>query len=265
VIRRPPAALVAGILVTVLALGGCSQPTMSGSGDLTVFAASSLAKALEQVKAAYARVKPGVTLSISTDSSAALAAKIEQGASTDVFLSADPALPERLATEGFVVGQSVAFAGNRLTVIVPPDNPAFIASAADLGKPGVKVIAAGEQVPITDYATRLVTALARLQGYPGDFPELYLENIVTRVDSVAAIVSQIELGEGDAAIVYTSDATAGKVLQVEVPDAANVAVTYLGVVTSTRNSTEAKAFLEWLAGENGRSILGNFGFVPASQ
>jgi len=261
-VARP---FLAAALLVVIALGGCTPSAASAPTELTVYAASSLSKALDQVKEAYARVRPGVTLTISTDSSAALAGKIEQGAAVDVFLSADPSLPERLESEGFVVGPSVAFAGNRLTIIVPSDNPAFIASAADLGKPGVRIIAAGDHVPITGYAERLVAALARLQGYPGDFPDLYAENIVTSVDSVAAIVSEIELGEGDAAIVYTSDATSGKVLQVEVPDVANLEVTYRGVVTSTQSSAESRAFLAWLASEDGRSILGNFGFLPPSK
>ena len=56
-----------------------------------------------------------------------------------------------------------------LTIIVPTDNPAGITTPADLAKPGVKIIAAGDEVPITKYATQLVENLAEEAGYPADF------------------------------------------------------------------------------------------------
>jgi molybdate transport system substrate-binding protein len=257
---------LAALLLAATALGGCSQPAASPSVELTIYAASSLAEALDQIRTVYARVRPGVALTISTDSSAALAAKIEQGAAADVFLSADATEPETLQAAGLVAGEPVAFAGNKLTVIVPSGNPAFINSAADLGRPGVKVVAAGDEVPITGYAARLLRNLARLPAFPADLPRLYSVNVVTRVDSVAAIVSQIELGEGDAAIVYSTDATSGKVLRIEVPDSANIPVIYVGVVMrASRSVTEAQAFLDWLTSDDGRSVLGNFGFVAPSR
>ena len=52
---------------------------------------------------------------------------------------------------------------------MPPDNPGGIATPADLAKAGIKVIAAGEEVPITRYATQLVENLASEDGYPADF------------------------------------------------------------------------------------------------
>ena len=47
---------------------------------------------------------PGVTLTISTDSSAALETQIEQGAPADVFLSADATNPQKLVDEGLADG-----------------------------------------------------------------------------------------------------------------------------------------------------------------
>ena len=43
----------------------------------------------------------------------------------------------------------------------------------DLGKSGVKVVAAGDAVPITKYANQLVANLAKLPGYPPDFVDAY--------------------------------------------------------------------------------------------
>ena len=81
---------------------------------------------------------------------------------------------------------------------MPTDNPAGIKTPADLARPGVKVIAAGDEVPITKYATQLVANLAKEPGYPADFAAAYAANIVSKEDNVKAVVAKIELGEGDA-------------------------------------------------------------------
>ena len=54
---------------------------------------------------------------------------------------------------------------------------------------------------------------------------------MSREDNVKAVVAKLELGEGDAAIVYLTDAKIStKVASVDVPDSANVLATYAGVV-----------------------------------
>ena len=114
---------------------------------------------------------------------------------------------------------------------MPTANPAGIKTPADLAKSGVKVIAAGDEVPITKYATQLVDNLAKEAGYPADFAAEYAANVASKEDNVKAVVAKIELGEGDAGIVYVTDAKAStKVTTVDVPDAANVPATYAGVV-----------------------------------
>ena len=152
--------------------------------ELTIFGAASLKGALEEAKAAYETANPGTTLTLSTDSSAALATQIEQGAPADVFLSADTTNPKKLVDAGLADGAAVTFAGNKLTIIVPTANPAGIASPADLAKSGVKVIAAGDEVPITKYATQLVDNLAKEAGYPADFAAKYAANIASKEDNV---------------------------------------------------------------------------------
>jgi molybdate transport system substrate-binding protein len=216
------------------------------------------------VETAYEAVNPGTDLTISTDSSSALETQIEQGAPADVFLSADTTNPQKLVDDGFASGEAVPFAGNKLTVIVPTDNPAAIQSPADIAKPGVLVIAAGDEVPITKYATQLVENLAAAADDPEGFVAAYATNVASKEDNVSAIVSKIELGEGDAGIVYVTDAAASEeVTPIGVPDAANVPATYAGVVVSeSPNQDAAAAFLDWLTGPDGQAILSSFGFLP---
>jgi molybdate transport system substrate-binding protein len=207
-----------------------------------------------------------LTIAFSTDSSSALETQIEQGAPADVFLSADTTNPQKLADKGLAAGGLTKFARNLLTVIVPKANAAGIATVADLALPGIKIVAAGDAVPITKYATQLVSNLATQPGFPDQFASRYALNIVSKEDNIAAVVAKIELGEGDAAIVYATDARAStKVTTIPVPDAANVPATYAGVaVKASTNTDAASAFLTWLAGPDGQAILATFGFLPPS-
>ena len=276
--------LAASITVLSLVVAGCSSgvasvpigaspivaPAATGAPatatpvSLTVYGASSLKAALARVKATYEAADPIITLTISTDSSTALETKIEQGAAADVLLSADTANPQKLIDKGLAAGSVTKFAGNLLTVIVPKSNPAGIQTPAALARSGIKVTA-GDTVPITQYANQLVANLAKQPGYPADFAARYAANVVSRQDNVAAVVSQIALGEGDAGIVYVTDAkTATQATTIPVPAAANVPATYAGVVIrASANLSAAQEFLTWLAGPDGQAVLAAFGFLPA--
>ena len=131
---------------------------------------------------------------------------------------------------------------------------------------GVKVIAAGDDVPITKYANQLVANLAKEPGYPADFVAMYKANIKSKEENVKAVVAKIEQAEGDAGIVYVTDAKAStKVVPVDVPDSANVPATYAGVVIKASPHVDAATdFLTWFAGPDGQAILTGFGFLPPS-
>lgn len=257
--------MLALALASALALTGCGQfsPSSPPSPVITVFVAASLRDAMAAVGPAYADAT-GVRIETSADASTALRVQIEQGAKVDVFLSADTKNPEALLAGGLVIGGVVPFAHNSLAIIVPKSNPAGIRSALDVSGSGVKIIAAGEGVPITAYAERLVDLLAEGVSDPGAFVARYRANVVTREDNVKAVVAKIELGEGDAAIVYVTDARAATgVLVIPIPIGSNILATYAGAVpTAALHPDAGRSFLDWLAGPSGQAILAQFGFVP---
>jgi len=277
------AALVGGLLIV---LAGCSTgappPAASSARSigataatsevssapvtLTIYGAASLKGVLDKVRATYETANAGTKLTISTDSSATLETQIEQGAPADVFLSADTTNPQKLVERGLTAGAPVAFARNKLTIIVPTGTSSAIKTPADLAKAGIKVIAAGDAVPISRYAAQLVANLANERGYPADFAAKYTANIASKEDNVKAVVAKIELGEGDAGIVYVTDAKASnRVAIVAVPESANVPATYSGVVLKgSRNESAAEAFLTWLAGPGGQAVMSTYGFLSPS-
>ncbi len=260
-----PALALAVALAGALALAGCAPATPSSTASpvITAFVAASLRDAMAAVGPAYAEAT-GVQIETSADASTALRVLIEQGARTDVLLSADTKNPDTLLAGGLVIGSVVPFAQNSVAIIVPTSNPAGIRSALDIGRPGVKIVAAGEGVPITGYADRLVEQLGADTSHRGAFVAGYAANVVTREDNVKAVVAKIELGEGDAAIVYATDALAATgVLVIPISDGLNVLATYAGVVPTTALHPDAGgAFLDWLAGPSGQAILARFGFIP---
>jgi molybdate transport system substrate-binding protein len=250
---------------------GSGAPSAAASGgagtELQIYAAASLKSALAKVVMAYAAVDPTVKLTVSTDSSTALETKIEQGAPADVFLSADTKNPQALVDKGLASGTVVNFAGNLLTVIVPAANPAGITSPADLAKSGVKVIACADGVPIAKYTAQWIAKVAALPAYGADFGTKYTANVASKEDNVGAIVTKVGLGEGDAGIVYVTDAkTSDKVKTIAIPADQNVPATYGGVVVkASANGTAATKFLGWLAGADGQAVLASFGFLAPAK
>lgn len=250
------------------AAAAAATPPTSGTVELTVFAAASLREAFGEVKEAYEVAVPGVTLTFSFDASSALRAQLEQGAPADVFASADTKNPQALADAGLTSNQPQPFAGTRLAVVVPAENPAGITSPIDLARAGVRVVGAGPEVPIAVYAAEMLGNLARLPGYPEGYMAAVLANVVSREDNVRAVLAKVQLGEGDAGIVYATDAGAAgdAVRAIPIPAAANVVATYAAVVPKDAPHPDAAAaFLAWLGGPDGLAVLARLGFIaPAS-
>ena len=261
--RNAAVRVMALIAIGAAACAPAGQGSGPSDGDLTIFGAASLRAALDAVVVAYG-AEADVHLTVSTDSSAALATQIEQGAPADVFLAADAANPRRLADAGLTDGEPVVFARNDLRIIVPSGDPGAVATPADLARPGVRIIAAGDAVPIARYAAELVEQLAAVDGYPADFAAAYARNVVSKEDNVAAVVARIELGEGDAAIVYATDALAAASAEtVDLPTGVGVSARYAGVVVGASSRIEAaRAFLGWLVGPRGQAVLARSGFLP---
>lgn len=239
------------------------SPSRPPEVTLNVAAAASLKKAINALAAAYTAANPGTTFTVTTDSSAALRTQIEQGAPVDVFLSADTKNPQAIVDGGLASGDPVPFAANTVALIVPADNRAEVAGPADLAKPGLRLVAAGEQVPITAYADQVVANLANRQPDPDAWSAAVAGNVVSREDNVAAVLARIELGEGDAGLVYATDAAGSStVVTMDIPADANVRATHAGIVPSTSTQPDAAAaFLAWVAGPEGQAVLAPLGFL----
>src|SRR5256885_10821022 len=123
--------VTAGLIAILLAAcAGQRAPAAPTASTLTVFAASSLTDAFTRIGADFQTAHPGTTVHLTFAGSSTLAAQIQQGATGDVFASADQATMQRLADAGSVSRAPSIFRRNRLQNVVAPGNPRHIGGAA---------------------------------------------------------------------------------------------------------------------------------------
>jgi molybdate transport system substrate-binding protein len=256
-----PLALAALLMAACApAASDSSEPAPAG-GAVIVYAAASLQDAFEAIAAAY-EPETGVEIIFSFDASSALRTQISEGAPADLFASADTVNAQHLVDDGLTDGDARIFASNALAIVVPADGTGGVDSWEGMAEPGVRVIAAGEDVPITAYAAELVDNLAAQPDAPNGFAAAYEANIVSREDNVRAVLAKIEAGEGDVAVVYETDAASTEdAAALTFPEEANVLAEY-AFVTLTDAAGGTAAFADWLVGPDGQAILEEFGFRP---
>jgi molybdate transport system substrate-binding protein len=233
---------------------------------LTVFAAASLAKSFKEIGKRFESEHPGTKVRFNFAGSQQLAAQIEQRVPVDVFASADERWMSYVVERGLAVDGGSVFARNRLTVVIPKTNPGRIGTLNDLSRRGVKLVLAAEAVPAGSYARRMLRALAREPGFPPDFAERTLRNLVSNEENVRGVLGKVQLGEADAGVVYRSDVTQGArryVSTLEIPEPANPVATYPIVTLRDGRAEAARAFVALVRSEWGQGILQRHGFLPA--
>ncbi len=233
---------------------------------LTVFAAASLTDAFNEIGEKFKQQNHGATVDFNYAGSQQLRTQLEQGAVADVFASANTAEMNNAIQSGLVVsGTQKTFVRNRLAVIVPKDNPGAIHELKDLARPGLKIVLAAPGVPVGGYA---LAALNKMNAdFGATFSQTVLSNVVSQEDNVKQVVAKIQLGEGDAGIVYSSDVTpdaAAKVAKIDSPDKYNALATYpVAVLKAAPQADLAAKFIDYVLSPNGQAILTKWGFIPA--
>ncbi len=215
---------------------------------------------------AFEAAHPGVTVTFNFAGSQALRTQIEQGASADVFASADRKNMDTMVGEHLIAGGKYQdFASNLLVVILPPKNPANIRSLQDLAMPGIKLDLADSSVPVGNYARHSLANLSQDAAYGSDYSTKVLANVVSNETDVKQVVSKVDLGEADAGIVYVTDAQAASDLKtIPIPKAFNVIAKYpIAVLARSANADLAAAFIAYVLSPDGQAVLTKWGFVPA--
>lgn len=228
--------------------------------DLLVFAAASQRNALDGVIAAYSKAGKG-TVKASYQSSSTLARQIEQGAPTDIFISANPKWMDYLAERKLIDAASrVDMFGNGLVLVAAKDSPASAVKiepgfdlASLLGE-GKLAVGDPDHVPAGIYARQ---ALQKLGAWEK------VEARLARADNVRAALALVSRGEAPYGIVYSSDAVADKGVKVAgaFPENSHPPIVYpVAIIAASKNAAKAKEFLAFLKTPEAVKIYQQFGF-----
>jgi molybdate transport system substrate-binding protein len=238
------------------------------AGEIVVFAASSLTDAFQELAVAFQQANPNARVTFNFGASSQLATQLGQGARGDVFASADQTQMDNARKADAIVGQDRVFARNRLVLITPRDNPRQIVALRDLARDGVKFVTAQPSVPIGQYTAQILDKATADPAYGPDFKTRVDGNTVSREDNVRQVVSKVQLGEADAAIVYSTDATPqvrDNLQVIQIPDALQTLAAYPIAVARGSNAAGGEAFVTYVLAVEGQAILARWGFLPMSS
>jgi molybdate transport system substrate-binding protein len=248
-----------GIALTSLSLAFGLQFAQSAPADTTLLisAAASLKEVLEEIKPLYQRTRSDVSLSYNFGASGALLQQIEQGAPADMFISAAKRQMDTLDQKGALApGTRANLANNRLAVIVPKD-ARIVTSFSSLKEPEVKKIAIGEirSVPAGQYAEQVLKKLNLFND---------VQSKLVYSNNVRQVLAAVESGNADAGFVYITDAKISDKVKVAViaDDSFHSPIVYpMAVLRNSKHVDAAKAFLQYLSGDEAKGILRKYGFI----
>ena len=261
--------LLLALLVACCAAGVALAETT----ELVVFAAASMTETLTEIKAAYEAEHPDVSLVFNFDSSGTLKTQIQEGAACDVFISAgqkqmnqldigkdEAANPDRL---DFVDGGTrINLLENKVTLVVPEGNPKGIESFDALAKlleSGDVLLAMGNSdVPVGQYTQKI------LAFYGLDEAALAKAGALTYGTNVKEVTTQVKEASVDCGVIYGTDAYSAGLTVVDSATAemCGQVIYPASVLKTSAHPEQAKAFLDYLTGEQASAVFEGVGFSP---
>jgi len=248
---------VAGVLRALLwaALALLSAPVSARADELTVFAAASLAEALQELARGYEQQATGHRVVLNVGASSDLARQILAGAAADLFFSADRAQMDALERAGLVRGPDrVEVLSNLLVVVVPASSGAALTSAAGLARLHRIAIADPEAVPAGVYARAWLESLGLWSA---------LEERLVPTLNVRAALAAVESGNAEAGIVYRTDAALSRRVRIAltVPAGQGRQIVYVLAPLAASKSAAARELAGRLAGPEARPVYEKYGFL----
>jgi molybdate transport system substrate-binding protein len=258
--------LIALLAALVLASSaGCAEDPK----ELTVFTAASLTGAFGEIGQMY-ESETGLSVAFNFDGSQALRTQLENGAYADVFASANKKQMNAVKNGGLMNNSSVViFTKNKLSLIIPKDNPAKIGNLSDLTRPGIKIVMGTKDVPVGDYALQIISKLGNDSAYGPDYKTKVLANVISQETNVNYVVTKVALGEADVGFAYVSDITenlTSKVDKIDIPNEYNIIAEYpIGILLESKYPAEGQEFINLVMSDEGKTVLEKYGFAPVES
>jgi len=227
------------------------------SVELFISAAASLTDVLKSLSTAYAAKAPNVKLTFTFGASGALQTQIEEGAPSDIFMSAAQKQMDALDKKSLLLeGTKKNLLVNKVVLITPKSSTKNIKSFADVNTSKVAKIALGEpkSVPVGQYSEEVFTYLKCLKE---------VKSKAVYGSDVRQVLTWVESGDVDCGIVYATDAATSDKINVvaEAPSGSHKPVVYpVAVLKSSKQAAAAKSFLDFLSTDEAKAIFVKSGF-----
>jgi molybdate transport system substrate-binding protein len=238
----------------VLAAGGAAQ-AQPAQPAITVYAAADLDMAFREIKPLFEKAT-GARVTLVMGSTGNLAKQIEHGAPADVFFAANESFIDDLLVAGAVIPQTRAlYAQGRLVLATPAASGVTVRELADLLKPEVRRVAIANPAH-APYGRAAQEALESVGVWDRVKPKLvYGENI-------RHTLQFIETGSVEAGIVALSVAGVPAVRYVPIDPKLHKPLNQVAAVVKRSARPEiGLAFIQFLNGPEGRSIMKRYGFL----
>lgn len=276
---------VAGLAILAAVAGGCRpaaapQQAASGpptpnadiSGEITIFVPCGVAGPYGEIKAAFMKKYPGVTVKQELANIDVQTKLLEDGKATpDAWIALGDQETKRIQKTGRIDGEPVTFAYNSLALMVARNNPLNIESLEDLAKPEVKTIALASPENSSGFyaeqAFRKVGVWDKIQS------KLWV------TDQPAMIKTQLAAGKAEVGVVYYPCAREAKLVGGKPQDLPgkvqllnklpeDVAARFpvqAAVIKGAANPKAARAFLEFMLTQEGQDIWEAWTFDRAKE
>jgi len=247
------------IALSMLLITGVNR---SVAGEITIAAASDLNFAFKEIVTEYEKAS-GNHVRLTLGSSGNFYAQIQNGAPFDLYFSADIAYPRKLEEAGLTVPGSVyPYAIGRIVLWAGKNSRLDLSKGLDvLREPTIKKIAIANPKH-APYGRAALAAMEHAQVYDRVKDKLVLG------ENIAQAAQFVESGAADVGIIALSLALAPPmqaaghywdILADAYPPIEQGAVILMG----GKNQESAKAFLSFIQGAEGQTIMRRYGFIDS--
>ena len=270
------AAAAAALGLAACGGNGSASRDDAKKSTIVVFAAASMTESLTRAGDQFTAANDQYELSFNFDSSGTLKTQIQEGADCDVFISAgqkqmnqmDITAASDVNTEGLdLIDHDTRFdiLENKVTLVVPEGNPKNIQSFDDLASHlqagDILMVMGNSDVPVGQYTQKI------LAYYNLDEESLASAGTITYATNVKEVTSQVSAGSADCGVIYQTDAySAGlTVVGSATKDMCGRVVYPAAATKAAPNPEGARAFLDFLRGDEASSDFSEVGFTPLAN
>lgn len=246
-------------LAPILAPGAARSESLEPAREievLTIFVASSLGPAIEEIADGFGRQK-NLKVRISIASSSALARQIEKGAPADIFISADRRWIRHLEDHGRLSGRNGSpVATNRLVVAALADRASEQEAVRALVENPEAWIAIGDPAlsPLGAYTMEALRAMKI---------EAQLSPRLAFAADARATLAFLQAGGAPLAILYESDARSARGLGIVARLDASLHRPIVYFAAAIRDGGQSTAFIDYLTRPAAQRVFAARGFGPA--